>query len=357
MSALAARLAHGRAPPRDLAALHALLDALPPADAAARQAAARHQAGLVKPAGSLGRLEEIALHLAAWQGRARPRAERVRILVFAGSHGLTRHGVSAYPDAVNAQMLAGFRSGGAAICQLARAFAAELEAIDCGISRPTADIATAPAMTEAEFLAAVHAGMAAVKGDEDLLLFGEMGIGNSTAAAALAAALFGGPVADWIGPGTGLDGAGLTRKAAVVARALATHAAALADPLEAARRLGGRELAAMLGATLAARLCRIPVLLDGFIATAAIAPLFRLAGADAIAHLLAAHRSGEPGHARLLSALGLTPLLALDMRLGEGSGAAVALGLVRAALACHDGMASFEEAGVNGPSAAGSGTA
>lgn len=351
MSTAPARAERPLAPPRDLADLRALLAMLPPPDEAARQAAAKRQAELIKPAGALGRLEQIALHLAAWQGRARPLAERVRVVVFAGSHGLTRHGVSAYPDSVNAQMLAGFKSGGAAICQLARAFGAELAAVDCGIDLPTADITMAPAMSEAEFLAAVHAGMAAVKGDEDLLLFGEMGIGNSTAAAALAAALFGGRGADWVGPGTGLDRAGLRRKAAVVDRALACHAAALVDPLEAARHLGGRELAALLGATLAARLGRIPVLLDGFIVTAAIAPLHCLAGADALAHLLAAHRSDELGHARLLTALGLHPLLALDMRLGEGSGAALALGLVRAALACHNHMASFAEAGISGPCA------
>lgn len=320
----------------------------PPFDKAAEAAAARRQNCLVKPPGSLGRLEEVAIHLAACQGRERPRADNVRILVFAGSHGITQHGVSAYPDVVNAQMLAGFAAGHAAICQLARAFGATLEVTDCGIGNPTRDFTSAPAMTEAEFCEAVALGERAVAGDEDILILGEMGIGNTTAAAALAAGLFGGNGADWVGPGTGLDPAGQRRKAAVVDRALSFHRPSLDDPLAAAQRLGGRELAAILGASIAARRARIPLILDGFIVCAAVAPLFHVGGPAAFANAIAGHVSAEPGHRRLLEKFGLAPLLGLGMRLGEGTGAAVALGLVRAALACHDGMATFDEAGVSG---------
>lgn len=329
-----------------LASLRAALTDLPPPDEAARGAAAARQDQLLKPPGSLGRLEEIVLHIAAWQGRERPHVDNIRILIFAGSHGVTRHGVSAFPDSVNGQMLASFRAGYAAIAQLAKAFEADLCVVDCGVERPTNDFTAEPALSEAAFLAAVETGMAAVRGDEDLVVLGEMGIGNTTAAAALSAGLFGGRGEDWVGPGTGLDSAGLIRKARVVDIALGVHRPFLSDPFEAARRLGGRELAALLGATLAARLKRIPVLLDGFITTAAVAPLYKAAGPDALSHVLAAHVSGEPGHRRLLATLGLDPLLALSMRLGEGSGAATALGLVRAALACHNGMATFAEAGV-----------
>lgn len=334
--------------PASLDRLRQLAADLPAADAGAAAAARRRQDTLVKPAGSLGRLEDIVAHLAAWQGRERPRAGRVRVLVFAGSHGVTRHGVSRYPDAVNAQMLAGFRAGHAAICQIAAAFGAELEAFDCGVGRPTGDLATGPAMSEAGFLEAVGLGIAAVRGDEELLLLGDMGIGNTTAAAALAAALYGGDGAGWVGAGSGIDAAAVAAKAALVDRAVALHGPAPMDPLEAARRLGGRELAAILGACLQARRARIPLLLDGFIVTAAVAPLARLAP-GALDHVLAAHVSAEPGHRRLLERLGLAPLMSLDMRLGEGTGAATALGLVRAALACHDGMATFAEAAVSGP--------
>ncbi|MEC9347919.1 MAG: nicotinate-nucleotide--dimethylbenzimidazole phosphoribosyltransferase [Pseudomonadota bacterium] len=330
--------------------LRALARDLPPADRAARHAALARQDQLVKPAGSLGRLEEIAVHLAAWQGREIPRADKVRVIIFAGSHGVTKHGVSAFPDAVNAQMFAGFNAGFAAICQLSRAFGAELSTVDCGIATPTADFTAEPAMSEEEFLNAVALGFDSVAGDEDLLVFGEMGIGNTTAAAAVATALFGGPATDWTGRGTGLDDAGVARKAAVVERGLMIHGAAHDDALEALRRLGGREMAAIFGACLAARRAGIPLLLDGFIVTAAVAPLQILAGDDGLAHALAAHESGEPGHRKLLQRLGLRPLLGLGMRLGEGSGGATALGLVRAALACHSGMATFAEAAVAGKS-------
>lgn len=326
------------------AAFAAALSRLPDADAGARAAATARQARLTKPAGSLGRLEEIAIFLAGWQGVERPQLERGRAIVFAGNHGVVAQGVSAFPAAVTAQMVANFAAGGAAINALAGAAGLSLRVVPLELDRPTADFTAAAAMTAEECLAALQAGADAV-GDADLLVLGEMGIGNTTAAAALAAASFGGSGADWAGPGTGVDGSGLARKAAAVDAAMALHRPACDNAFEILRRVGGREIAAMAGAMLAARHARVPVLLDGFVVTAALAPLARDNPAIT-AHCLAGHCSAEPGHRRLLAQLGLVPLLQLDMRLGEGSGAAVAALLVRAALAAHDGMATFAEAGV-----------
>lgn len=322
------------------------LKQLPGPDKASAAAAEARQATLTKPPGSLGRLEALAAWLAAWQGHHPPRLERVRIAVFAGNHGVVARGVSAYPAEVTVQMVANFSAGGAAINHLARAMGAELVVVPLELDRPTADFTEAPAMTEAEVAAALAAGAATVESGLDLLCVGEMGIGNTTVAAALAAALFGGTGADWVGRGTGVDDAGLARKAAAVDAALAKHAAALRDPLQALRHVGGREIAAIAGAVLRARELRVPVVLDGFVATAAAAVWAR-AQAGALDHCVAGHRSAEAGHGRLLQTLGLVPLLDLDMRLGEASGAAVAIGLLRAAVAMHTGMATFGEAGVS----------
>ncbi|MGO4833847.1 nicotinate-nucleotide--dimethylbenzimidazole phosphoribosyltransferase [Rhizobiaceae sp. 2RAB30] len=326
--------------------LSAACSDLPAPDGQALTAASARQDTLTKPQGSLGRLEELAIFLAGWQGRAVPVLDKVAVIVFAGSHGVTARGVSAFPAEVTAQMVANFAAGGAAINQLARAAGAELTVVPLEIERPTADFTTAPAMPEDEFLTAVSTGYDAVSPATELLCLGEMGIGNTTAAAALAAALFGGKGADWVGRGTGVDDAGLSRKAAAVDAAVAFHGAALSDPLAALPRVGGRELAAIFGAVLAARSYRIPVLLDGFVCTAAAAPLARLHPAG-LAHALAAHMSAEAGHRDLLQRLGLTPLLDFNMRLGEASGACLAVNLLRSALACHAGMASFAEAGVS----------
>lgn len=319
---------------------------LPTGNDAAAQAVRDRQTTLTKPPGSLGRLEDIVAWLARWQGRPMPRLERVEIIVFAGNHGVTAQGVSPFPAAVTAQMVANFAAGGAAINQLAAVAGAALRVVPLALDTPTTDFTTAPAMTPAEFQSALAVGFDAVAPGSDLLCLGEMGIGNTTAAAALAAALIGGTGADWAGRGTGLDDAGLRRKQAVIDQALALHQAVLGDPLAAARCLGGRELAAILGAVLAARRHGIPVLLDGFVCTAAAAPLARLV-AGGLDHTLVAHVSAEAGHRRLVAALGQEPLLDLGMRLGEASGAALAVPLVRAALACHTGMASFAEAGVS----------
>lgn len=329
----------------DAAAFAAALASLPGPDEAAIAAAAARQGQLTKPAGSLGRLEDIALFMAGWQGRERPSADRVRAGLFAGNHGVAARGVSAFPVEVTAQMVANFRAGGAAINALAGAGGADLAVVALELDRPTGDIASEPAMSVADCLAALNAGAALVSADTDLLFVGEMGIANTTPAAALCAQAFGGSAADWCGQGSGVDAAGVSRKVAAVGQALALHGPFCDTPFEALRRLGGREIAAMAGAILAARRLRVPVLLDGFICCAAIAPL--VAAAPGFTdHCLAAHCSAEQAHARLLGHFGLDPLLRLNMRLGEGSGAAVAVQIVRAALAAHNQMATFAEAAV-----------
>ncbi|MCO5057008.1 MAG: nicotinate-nucleotide--dimethylbenzimidazole phosphoribosyltransferase [Rhizobiaceae bacterium] len=327
-------------------AIRATCSSFPEGVKDAEAAALERQSMLTKPPGSLGRLERIAAFLAGWQGRAVPKLDKVAVLVFAGSHGVTAQGVSAFPAEVTAQMVANFSAGGAAINQLARQAGATLDVVELDVDRPTGDFTQGPAMSEDDFAAAVAKGRAAVKPDVDLICVGEMGIGNTTAAAALSAALFGGSGSEWVGRGTGVDDAGLARKAAAVDAALARHGNALRDPLEAARLVGGRELAAILAAVLEARLRSIPVLLDGFVATAAAAPLARLVDGG-LAHALAGHVSAEAQHRRLLGLLGLEPILDLGMRLGEASGACLAVNILRGALACHAGMATFAEAGVS----------
>jgi nicotinate-nucleotide--dimethylbenzimidazole phosphoribosyltransferase len=328
-----------------LADLRTLCLDLPGGHPAASAAVAAREDQLTKPPKSLGRLEDLTAFLAHWQGHAPPRLDRAEILVFAGNHGVTAQGVSAYPAEVTVQMVANFSGGGAAINQLARTAGANLRVIPLSLEQPTADFTEKPAMSDDEFLAAVAAGYDAVS-PGDLVILGEMGIGNTTAASALAAALFGGRGLRWAGRGTGVDHDGLQRKRAVIDQALARHAGILNDPLRVAAALGGRELAAILGATLAARRQNIPVILDGFVSTAAVAPLYKLR-TDTLAHALAGHVSAEAGHRALLEELNLKPILDLNMRLGEASGAATALLILRAALACHTGMATFAEAGVS----------
>jgi nicotinate-nucleotide--dimethylbenzimidazole phosphoribosyltransferase len=320
---------------------------LPDGDAHAADAAALRQQALTKPPGSLGRLEDLAVWLARWQRREIPQLERVTVAVFAGNHGIAARGVSAYPQAVTAQMVANFAGGGAAINQVAKLAGAELRVVPIELDRPTRDFTIADAMDVDEFLGAVETGYRTVPPECDLLAVGEMGIANTTTAATLCTALLGGGAGRWVGRGTGVDDAGLARKAATIEAALVHHSGILRDPLKLAAALGGRELAAIAGAVLAARRHRIPVLLDGFVATAAVIPLTRL-DAGITDHCRAGHVSAESGHRALLGELGLEPLLDLDMRLGEASGAAVAILLLRAAVACHAGMATFAEAGVSG---------
>ena len=335
-----------------LADVKALLADLPAPDEAARARALERDAVLTKPPGALGRLEEVAAFVSAWQGRHPPRLERVKVAVFAANHGVAAQGVSAFPAEVTAQMVANFRAGGAAINQLCEAFGHALEVLPLNDLAPSGDISREDAMTEGQCIEAIRAGMRVVPAGPDaagcdLLCIGEMGIANTTVAAALLHALFGGHAEDWVGPGTGVDATGVRHKAAVVAAAVQRHAPAAADPLELLRRLGGFEFAAMVGAILAARLNRLPVLLDGFMTAAAAAVLHALSPA-AVAHCLAGHVSAEPAHARALAHMNLRPLLDLDMRLGEGTGAALAAQVVKAAIATHNGMATFADAGVSG---------
>lgn len=326
-----------------------LMADLPVPDTAAQAAAEAREAVLTKPAGALGRLETLAAWVAGWQGRHPPRLDRTCVLVFAGNHGVAARGVSAFPAEVTAQMVANFQAGGAAINQLCDATGAELVVRALDLDRPTADFTIQPAMNEADCVQAFAAGMAAVDPDLDLICVGEMGIANTTSAAALCGLLFGGAAADWVGPGTGVAGDGLTRKTDAVAAALALHGGGSDDPLAVLAAVGGRELAAMAGAVLAARQNRVPVLLDGYVCCAAAAVLHALTPA-ALAHCRAGHVSAEPAHAKLLALLEKSPLLDLGMRLGEASGAAVAIGVVKAAVAAHTGMATFADAGVaDGP--------
>ncbi|MFN7223616.1 MAG: nicotinate-nucleotide--dimethylbenzimidazole phosphoribosyltransferase [Paracoccaceae bacterium] len=330
-----------------LDAFRTLLAQQPGPDRAAQVAATARNAQLTKPPGALGRLEDLAIWLAGWQGRDKPKADAPQVVIFAGNHGVAARGVSAFPPEVTAQMVANFRHGGAAINQLSRSFGAKMTVHSLDLDHPTADFTQSPAMTEAEVVSALATGWMAVDPAADLLVTGEMGIGNTTSAAAIACALLGGAPEDWVGRGTGVDDHGLQRKADAVRAGLATHATALTNPLEVLRCLGGREIAAMAGAIARARAERVAVVLDGFICCAAALVLAR-AQDGALDHCLAGHVSAETAHGRLLAALGKEPLLNLGLRLGEGSGAALALGVVQGAVACHSGMATFAEAGVSG---------
>ncbi len=326
--------------------IRSLLANMPEADLeAVRQVRAR-DSQLTKPPGALGRLEEITEWLAAWQQRANPRVERPVVAVFAGNHGVVAQGVAAYPQAVTAQMVANFQNDGAAVNQICKTFDLGLKVFELALEVPTQDITKGPALSEQDCAATMAYGMEAIANGCDLLCIGEMGIGNTTIAAALAHGLFGGQPEDWVGPGTGVDAEGIKRKASAISRAVALHQPHLDDPLELLRRLGGRELAAMAGAILGARMNHVPVLIDGYVATAAAAVLFK-ANPKALDHCMAAHVSAEPAHRALLQIIGKTPILDLGMRLGEASGAALAAGLVRAAVNCHNNMATFASAGVS----------
>jgi nicotinate-nucleotide--dimethylbenzimidazole phosphoribosyltransferase len=325
--------------------IRALLRDLTEADAEAIGAVAARDRELTKPPGALGRLETIVSWAAGWQGRKIPRMEQVVVVVFAGNHGVVAQGVAAYPQAVTAQMVANFQSDGAAVNQICKTFDLGLKVFELALEVPTQDITQTAAMDEKDCAATMAYGMEAIAGGCDLLCVGEMGIGNTTVAAAICHALYGGTPEEWVGPGTGVDKEGLRRKADAVRRAIDLHRAHLSDPLEVLRRVGGRELAAMAGAIIAARLNRIPVLLDGYVSCAAAA-ILHAQNPNALDHCMVAHKSAEPAHARLLERLNKTPLLDLGMRLGEASGAALAAGIVKAAVNTHNKMATFASAGV-----------
>jgi nicotinate-nucleotide--dimethylbenzimidazole phosphoribosyltransferase len=335
-------------PVASLDEIRALMGHLPGPDLDAGTAAALREKQLTKPAGALGRLEELAAWLAIWQGRHPPTLDHPRTIVFAANHGVAARGVSAYPAAVTAQMVQNFIAGGAAVNQLCKTIDADLRVYEMNLDTPTGDIVDGPAMSEEECARAIAYGMMAVEPGIDALAVGEMGIANTTIAAALCLALFAGDAAEWTGPGTGVVGAALEKKREVVVAAVARHQPEAGDPFDVLRRLGGLEFAAMTGAILAARMGRVPVVLDGFCAGAAAAVLYA-ADPRALDHCVAGHVSAEPGHRRLLDRLGKPPLLDLGMRLGEASGATLALGILKAVAACHAGMASFAEAGVSRP--------
>ena len=335
--------------------MRALVD-MPAANGNWRAAAVARQANLTKPPGSLGRLEDVAIFLAGWGNTPAPACGRIKCAVFAGNHGVTRRGISPYPASVTKQMVANFANNGAAINALTRANGLDLQVLPLALDEPTGDISVGPAMSTEETVQAMSAGATTVTDDLDCLAVGEMGIGNTTIAATLATAVFGGKGADWAGPGTGLAETGVQHKSTVVDRAIERFMAGdqapngpsskLATPIEIVRQLGGREVAAIAGAVLAARMKRIPVILDGFISTAAIAPFFETYPAI-VDHVIAAHVSAEPAHRKLLDAMHLVPLLDLQLRLGEGTGAALAAGVIKAAVAAHNEMATFEQAGVS----------
>jgi nicotinate-nucleotide--dimethylbenzimidazole phosphoribosyltransferase len=314
-------------------------------DEVARAAVAERAANILRPTGALARLDELCAWLASWQRTPRPSVDKPAVVVFAADHGVTAEGVSAYPAEVTVAMLRALREGVATAAAMARAIGAELLVVDAGVGEPTGNIAVEPALTPDRFETCFHQGRESVSSlDADLLVFGEMGIGNTTPAAAVAATFFGGPAEEWTGRGTGIDDETRARKIAVVEKARA-RVDANSSPLEILRQVGGSELAATAGAITEARVRSIPVLLDGFVVTAAAATLDVLAP-GALAHCIAGHRSPEPGHGLLLEKLGMEPLLDLGMRLGEGSGALAAVPLVRLAAAVVNDVATFQEFGL-----------
>jgi nicotinate-nucleotide--dimethylbenzimidazole phosphoribosyltransferase len=311
------------------------------ADRDAADAVAERAAQVLRPPGALARLDVVAEWVAAWQGTAHPRVERPHCLVFGGDHGIAAAGVSAYPADVTVAMQAAIQQGKATITALGAALAVPVTLVDVGIARPTADIRHVDALDHDRCDAIVERAVAAVDDlDTDLLVIGELGIGNTTVAAAVCACLYDESADRWVGRGTGIDNDGLQRKLDAVEQT--RQRVVPAEPLEVLRRAGGSELLAMAAATLAARRRGIPVVVDGFVATAALAPL-HTAAPGALDHCLVGHVSAEPGHRRLLERLGKEPLLALDMRLGEASGAMLAVPLVRAACAAVTDVATFGE--------------
>jgi len=323
-----------------------ILTELPGPDVtAARQAQAR-EPHLTKPAGALGRLEQLAAWTATWQGRYPPRMSTPNVHVFAGNHGVVAQGVSAFPADVTRQMVENFERGGAAINQICKSVGIGLCVEQMDLDNPTRDFSQHPAMDDAECAEAIAFGMKVVDGASDVVCLGEMGIGNTTSAAAICLALFGGNGLTWVGPGTGIDKPAIGRKAEIVGNSVNRHKAVMKDGLDVMRCLGGRELAAIAGAVIGARLKKVPVMLDGYVSCAAAAVLTSI-NKRALDHCKVGHMSQEPGHKLLLEKIGKVALQDHNMRLGEGTGAALAVSFLKAAVACHNGMATFGEAGVS----------
>ena len=328
----------------NLAAIYGTIKEMPVKDIEAEARAIAHQNQLTKPPGALGILEELAVFLASWQRKTKPSLNSVQALVFAGNHGICSQGVNPFPQDVTSQMVENFKTGGAAINQLCEVSGANLNIVPLSLNKPTADFTKEEAMSELELCEAMAIGAKSVNLDSNLILLGEMGIGNSTISSALAATVFGGRVERWVGAGTGSDQKGQAHKAAIIELGIKKHG--LRNNLSALLAFGGREQAAICGAILAAREASIPVLLDGFICTAAAAPLFGTSK-NSLDHCLFGHLSAEPGHRLLLEAMGKSAILDLNMRLGEGTGAALALSILKGAIACHNNMATFDSAGIS----------
>lgn len=325
--------------------IRALIASVPDADERAAEVVRQRDSQLAKPRGSLGRLEDLVVWMAQWQADERPHVTRPLVCVFAANHGVVAQGVSAYPSEVTRMMLDAFGAGGGTINQICASFDFGFKAFDLALDLPTADMTLEPAMDEKTCVATMAFGMEALAGGVDLLGLGEMGIGNTTAAAAIYSALYGGDPARFVGRGAGADDAQMQRKLAAVNKALALHRDAFNDPLDILRRLGGREIAAMAGAILAARLQHVPVVLDGYVVTAAAAVLHAIEPSS-IDHCVAGHLSAEGAHAEVLAHLGKEPILSLGMRLGEATGAALAMVLIKAAVACHTGTHSLAQIGL-----------
>ncbi|MCF6302432.1 MAG: nicotinate-nucleotide--dimethylbenzimidazole phosphoribosyltransferase [Devosiaceae bacterium] len=327
-----------------------LLKEMPSGSQDAVDSVRQHDAQLTKPLGSLGKMDDLVEFLARWQEKEKPTLNNPMIAIFAGNHGVAAQNVSAFPASVTVQMVANFTNGGAAISQIARQHELNLRVFELALEIPTGDISVEAALDDKTCAATIAYGMEAIAGEPDLLCIGEMGIANTTIAAAIFAALFGGTGSDWVGAGTGMDEAGIAHKAEIVDRALALHKDNLNDPFAVLSRLGGREFAAMLGAIISARHHKIPVIIDGFVATAAAAIAHKVNPAS-LEHCMFAHVSGEHAHQRALTAMNKSALLDLGLRLGEGSGAALAAVLVKTALYTHQNMATFEQAAVSGKNA------
>lgn len=327
--------------------IHDLTDPLasmPPPDFEAQAAVEARSVEVLRPFGALARCDQVAAWLAGWQRTPRPKVAKPALVLAAADHGVASRGVSAYPQEVTEAMVAAIEAGVATSSVLARIVGADLRLVDAGVGDPTKDISKEPAMSEEVFVACFHQGRATVAHlDCDILAIGEMGIGNTTSASAVAAAVIGGDPRRWVGRGTGIGDSALEVKREVVATAV--QRVGDVDPIEALRQLGGGELVTLAGAVTEARLRSLPVLLDGFVATAAVLPL-EAAVPGALDHCLASHLSSEPGHSLMLEWLGKEPLLRLDLRLGEGSGALLAIPLIRMAAAAVVDVATFSEWGV-----------
>ncbi len=326
--------------------IRSLIKDFPSIDNEAISKIRERDAQLTKPPKALGQLEELAEWLGGWQKTATPKVQRPQVAIFAANHGVVDQGVAPFPQSVTAQMVANFTNGGAAINQICKSNNLALKVFDLALELPTPDIMLEDAFNEKDCAATIAFGMEAISGGIDLLCIGEMGIGNTTIAASIYHALYGGDSSEWVGPGTGLDDKGVAHKATVVKKAVERASGHNGDGLEVLRRLGGREIAAMVGAIIAARMENIPVVVDGYVATSA-ASILHAISPSAIDHCIIGHASGEKPHAKVLTHLNKTALLDFNMKLGEGTGAALAAVMLRTAADIHTGMATFAEAGVS----------